>query len=173
MCCILLETCHCNKRLTTNWKEFPPYVGFQDENVSGIFPPVLTNAVSFCCETCVRHGESYVDFQFNGRNKSAKQITDRSFKSNIEHHTDLSFPVFGYTWQNKYANSYGFKSVIESPGVAFVINNENDAEETSPVLFAVIASLPILVFTLILLCAAGITIWFLVSPCVSLAQMHV
>ena len=105
-----------------------------------------------------------MDFKLNGRYKKAHQITGKHFKSNISHHTDLSFPVFGYTWQDKYATSYGFKSIIESPGVAFVVNSEEDGTTArSPVVFALLVSFPILVFTTVLLSAAGITIWFLVS----------
>ena len=159
-----LETCRCKKRLSTNWKEFPPYVSLQDGKVAGIFPSVLEQVAVSCCGSCASHGKSYVDFRFNGMNKAAQQLIDKDFKSNISHKTDLSFPAYGYTWQETYATSYGYKSIIESPGVAFVVNTEKDSSSTkSPIVFSLVASLPILACTVILIYAAGVIIWLMVS----------
>lgn len=99
-----LETCRCEKRLSTNWRIYTPYVA---PNQMGMLPAILNDFAMYCCKTCKDHGKSYVDWLRNGKNTSSKQHDDQILKEFIET-TDLNFPVYGWTWQESYEGIYRF-----------------------------------------------------------------
>lgn len=93
-----LDTCRCHKRLTTNYRLFPPYVNqfplthtgnISVENMTGMLPQILDDLIVTCCQTCASHGESFVDFMYNGTNGEAKQESERNMKLLIEDRNDL------------------------------------------------------------------------------------
>ena len=93
-----LDTCRCHKRLTTNYRLFPPYVNqfplthtgnISVENMTGMLPQILNDLIVTCCQTCASHGESFVDFMYNGTNGEAKQESERNMKLLIEDRNDL------------------------------------------------------------------------------------
>lgn len=94
----LPETCRCHKRLTTNYRLFPPYVDqlevtgdghFTVANMTGMLPAILDDLVVTCCGTCSAHGMSYVDFKYNGTNGTAKQNSEKEMKALIDDRNDL------------------------------------------------------------------------------------
>lgn len=93
-----LDTCRCHKRLTTNYRLFPPYVNqfplthngnISVENMTGMLPQILNDLIVTCCQTCASHGESFVDFMYNGTDGEAKQESERNMKLLIEDRNDL------------------------------------------------------------------------------------
>ena len=59
------------------------------DNMTGMLPRILNDLVVTCCQTCASHGESYVDFMYNGMNGTAKQNSEREMKLLIEDPNDL------------------------------------------------------------------------------------
>lgn len=98
------ETCRCEKRLTTNWRVYTPYVA---PNQMGMLPPIVEDFAVSCCKTCKSHGRSYVDWLHNGKNTSSEQNDAQKIKEYIEY-TDLNFPIYGWTWQENYERIYRF-----------------------------------------------------------------
>lgn len=95
---LLPDTCRCHKRLTTNYRLFPPYVDQLElisdgriivANMTGMLPAILNELVVTCCSTCGAHGSSYVDFKYNGTNGTAKQNSEQEMKLLIEDRNDL------------------------------------------------------------------------------------
>ena len=58
-------------------------------NMTGMLPAILNDLVITCCSTCGAHGESYVDFKYNGANGTAKQNSEQEMKALIEDRNDL------------------------------------------------------------------------------------
>ena len=56
---VFTETCRCRRRLTTNWRNFPPYVNVTSLNDIGvIIPKLLVQVVDQCCGWCREHNRS-------------------------------------------------------------------------------------------------------------------
>ena len=58
-------------------------------NMTGMLPQILDDLVITCCQTCAAHGNSYVDFMYNGTNGTAKQNSEEEMKLLIEDRNDL------------------------------------------------------------------------------------
>lgn len=164
------DTCRCHKRLTTNYRLFPPYVNqfplthngnISVDNMTGMLPQILNDLIVTCCQTCAAHGESYVDFMYNGTNGKAKRKSEREMKTLIEDSNDLSFPVYGWKWQENYGPDYRYIPLVESPGVAFIIIEPDDRSPAQRLLDEVFATWPYCVISSLLAAIAGIIMWFL------------
>lgn len=80
---IYSETCRCAKRLTTNWIQLEPYVikrNSSDKMPGGLLSPFVDDMAVTCCQFCKTHGESYVDYEFNGEGGPAMQSKKDIFK---------------------------------------------------------------------------------------------
>ncbi|KAL9958730.1 hypothetical protein ACROYT_G035784 [Oculina patagonica] len=159
------ETCHCQKRLSTNLMIFPPYVEHVTDTstsgspIGGIIPPILADMVSSCCAYCKSHGETYVDFITNGSSPQSESYNDMTKK--ISHDTDFAFPVYGKKGQLNYKNEYRFIDLIQSPGVAHVINTHDPNRKNNSFLAAIYGLWPILTVTMVTVYLAGIVVWYL------------
>ncbi|KAL9958642.1 hypothetical protein ACROYT_G035690 [Oculina patagonica] len=165
------ETCRCHKRLATNYRLFPPYVAMKGEitdeghftvaNMTGMLPKILDDLVVTCCQTCAAHGKSYVDFMYNGTNGTAQQNSEQEMKFLIEDRNDLSFPVYGWKWQEFYIAYYRYIPLVESPGLAFITIEKEGLSPSQRLVNEVMATWPYLVITTLLAALAGIIIWVL------------
>ncbi|XP_073230062.1 uncharacterized protein [Porites lutea] len=160
------ETCRCYKRLTTSWYEFPPYVQVQDDNIpSGLIPPILSKLAVTCCQTCQSHGKSYVDFNSNGLNTSARLRDLRTFKSSIGNPTDFFFPVYGFKYQTHFAKEFGYHGLVESPGMAYIINTNTQDDVPNAVLNNIISCWPAVTLFIVITYLSGLLVWAVESPC--------
>lgn len=70
----LTETCRCKKKFSTNWSQYKPYSNVSKDGRPGyIIPIMIKNMVSYCCGPCKEHGQSEVDFHFDGYGKKAEK----------------------------------------------------------------------------------------------------
>ena len=74
-----------------------------------------------------------------------------------------SFPVYGWTWQEYYGAYYRYIPLVESPGVAFIVIEDEVLSPSERLIKEVFATWPYIVVTTLLAVLAGIIIWFLVS----------
>ncbi|KAJ7378572.1 hypothetical protein OS493_022560 [Desmophyllum pertusum] len=157
------ETCHCEKRLTTSWRRYEPYVNFtEDGRPAQIIPVVLQAMVKECCGQCAEHNQTILDFKTNGRNKSSFRNTSRELLANLDEYTDFTFPVYGHKDQDTYKGGYGYIPVIESAGVAFIVYPEFSTTQMT-MFRSLIRCLPVLLLPIVTAYIAGVIIWFLVS----------
>lgn len=165
----LSETCRCNRRISTNYRIFPPYNDVElskdltKVNMSGMIPQLLNNLVMECCGTCEAHGMSYVDFVFNGQKQPAYQHNENDVVERIDDSNDLSFPVYGWKWQDTYAERYRYIPLVESPGFAFLLRKPDTDSPLKAVLKSIFETWPYLLIVNLMALIAGIIIWFLVS----------
>ena len=154
------ETCRCQKRLTTNWMIYKPYV---TGNASGLVPPVVNDMAIECCRTCESHGQSYVDFDLDGKNNGAFKKDGEIFRSAISQNTDFHFPVYGFKLQDRYHHEYGYIGVVESPGIAYIVNTDTGETISKSVLMAIFGTWPLIMLCLSFAYLAGILLWVSVS----------
>ena len=85
----------------------------------------LNQMVLNCCGDCENgHGTSVIGYNLNRKQNSSKKGTKYEMKEAIDDHTDLNFPVHGYSDQQTYLGRYKYVPVVESPGAAFIVRNE-------------------------------------------------
>ncbi|XP_031573985.1 uncharacterized protein LOC116307805 [Actinia tenebrosa] len=161
------DTCRCFKRVTTNYRIFSPYnsvsisADLKTINMSGMIPEILNNLTVDCCQTCQAHGASFVDFVQNGRNMSAFQHNELDVQALIDDTNDLSFPVYGWKWQDRYQGIYRYIPLVESPGFAFLLKEPETESPLKAVVSSIIDTWPYILITLMMALLAGIVIWFL------------
>lgn len=143
-----------------------PYV-IQSHSVTqgpgGLLSPFVEDMAVTCCQTCKTHGESYVDFEFNGKGEPALQRTEEALRLNILHATDLTFPVYGYKLQDKFRHEFGYTGIVESPGIAYVINTNYGNETPTSLVHAVFACWPLALMGILLAYIFGFIMWAVVS----------
>lgn len=125
-------------------------------------PEILDNMTVDCCQTCKAHGRSYVDFKYNANNGSSYFHNNDEMKKNMTDDTAFMFPVYGYGDQTAYG-VYSYRPLIESPGVAFIINTDYNENPSNSLMTSVISTFPYLVVTVLTASIAGIIIWILVG----------
>ena len=131
--------------------------------MDGMLPYLLNDLAVTCCKTCKLHGESFVDFNLNGKNEPAKQKTAQDVKKHIGEYVDLSFPVYGWKWLDVYEAYYRYIPLVESPGIAYIVIIGESTSPAEQMMVSILSTWPYIVITLLLAVVAGIVIWFLVS----------
>lgn len=127
--------------------------------------------VDKCCGSCNEYERTVVDFKTDGLGKKSGKNSSRFLLESLDTSTDFTFPVHGDSLQDSYKGGYGYVPVIESSGVAFIVNP--NVSETQSTLFAsLMRYLPVLLLPVVTAYAAGIIVWILVSV-VCLVSCHV
>lgn len=160
------ETCRCEKRLSSSWLHFPPYVNAlgNDSIPSGIIPSIAQQMVLHCCQYCKEHGKSYLDLKRNGYNMPAQEKHLETLKIQIDGMTDIIFPIASYRTQEVYKIPYGFLGLVGTPGVAFVFTTTSTEGLMAREMAASIwENWSLVLFSLLFAFITGCLIWFLVS----------
>ena len=129
----------------------------------GLIPPILVDLAVTCCGTCQSHGESYVDLNSNGFNESAKLPSLRALRNSIANPTDFFFPVYGFKDQTHFAKQFGYQGIVESPGMAYIVNTNSQDDMPNAILANISACWPAVMFALIITYLAGLLVWSVVS----------
>jgi len=137
--------------------------------LGGLMTPFVSDMAVTCCQSCRTHGKSYVDFDFNGKGEPSGQPTENAHRLNINHDTDLSFPVYGYKLQDKFRHEFGYTGMIESPGTAYIINTKFGKELPTSLLDSILACWPLALMSILLAYISGFTIWAVVRHTLSSA----
>ncbi|CAH3152802.1 unnamed protein product, partial [Pocillopora meandrina] len=155
------ETCRCYKHLTTNWRNYPPYVDLKSLSSPGvIIPRLLEEVINECCGECRAHGKSELDFSRSGNNGTSEQNRSEYLLENIDNQTDFSFPVNGYKLQNSYRGGLEYSPFVESAGVAFL--TFQDSSDAKHAMFVTLeACWPVVVLSLVMAYIAGLIMWLL------------
>lgn len=71
--------------------------------------------------------------------------------------------MYGYKLQDKFRYEFGYMGIVESPGIAYVINTNYGANMSTSLVNSVFASWPLALFSIFLAYLAGYVIWIMVS----------
>jgi len=165
------ETCRCRQTLYANWREYEPYVNVSNTTGApgGILPQVIKDMTLECCQKCVAHNYSFVEFFNNADGTSAIKLSEDELKSNITENIDFTFPIFGGVDQVKYPGGFGYRALIESPGILLVVNTDFQFEYENPngpsraTINSILSTLVYILVTLATAYIAGFVMWILVS----------
>ena len=139
----------------SNWCTYLPYVNTSD---TGIFPPLIRNAISGVCGNCSEYGEAKIHFDTYIDGSSLKTSSLVKVKRGIDEERQINFPLIG----RKDANS--FVPIIDTPGSVFITKKPSLTMAVEYMFFdTVIGTLPLLGFAIITASLAGVVMWCLVS----------
>jgi hypothetical protein len=145
--------------MSTNWWKIKPYIDLtEDSNLTGVFPVVLHDMVTSCCQSCGTHRTTKIEFLTEGSVRNSLEDVRNGISE-----SDLSFPVYGSSDQETYGALYGYVPVINSPGEAYVVNREPDKTSTDILVTMILSCWPLVILSLVFSILAGFVIWFLVS----------
>ena len=114
------------------------------------------------CGICANgYGPTVLNFTNNGKGRAAYKRTINAVSEEVDHRTQVSFPIIGAMDNAKFQREYVFVPLVESPGIAFITVSK-DTSNTSAI-STVIRYLPLYLFCLMMAYAAGIIVWALVS----------
>ena len=104
-----------------------------------------------------------MDFNSNGLNTSARLRDLRTFKSSIGNPTDFFFPVYGFKDQTHFAKEFGYHGLVESPGMAYIINTNSQDDLPNAVLNNIISCWSIVTLFMVITYLSGLAVWVVVS----------
>ena len=151
--------------LTTNYWNYQPYANVSSENPKGGFFPYLLDMVTLsCCQNCLEHGTSEVDYFHDGLGNAPERDSDINVKRELNLETDFSFPIYGYYGQTQYMKYYGFAAIVEIVGtVFFTLKPDYSLSQGSILLESAMSVVPFLAIAVLFAFIAGVIMWALVS----------
>ena len=87
----------------------------------------------------------------------------RTFKSSIGNPTDFFFPVYGFKDQTHFAKEFGYHGLVESPGMAYIINTNSQDDVPNAVLNNIISCWSIVTLFMVITYLSGLAVWVVVS----------
>ena len=116
-----------------------------------------------CCQTCTSHGQSLVDFSLDGNGEASEKPTDSTLRGKISHQTQFSFPVPGFSEQEKYGVDLGYWPLVQTPGVAYVVNTDVGTSPSDALSSSLASCWPAVLLVFVMSLLAGFLMWILVS----------
>ena len=114
------------------------------------------------CGICTNgYGNTVLNFSNNGKGRVAYKRTMNAVREDVDHRTQVSFPIIGAMNDAKFQREYVFVPLVECPGIAFITVSQ-DTSSTSAI-SAIVQYLPLYLICLTMAYAAGIIVWALVS----------
>ncbi len=133
-------------------------------NISGIFPRILREMVFTCCGVCLEYKQTdnrtVTRFENNAQDTlSYRKSGVSEFRDHVDDNTELHFPMYGQIFQVKYYKRYEFIPLVESPGVVFLVL-QDDAHVASKILLNTIGdTLPVVILLIAFILVFGIVMW--------------
>ena len=160
----LSATCRCHKTLTTNFWKYIPYVNVSGHNTDrGFFPYLLDMVTLSCCQNCLEHGTTDIDYFHDGEGRPSEKASDIDVKRNLTLNTDYSFPVYGFPAQSAYSKYYGYAGIVEVVGTVFFTLQPDSSLQGNILLTSVLSIMPFLAIAVVFAYIAGVIMWALVS----------
>ena len=158
-------TCRCHKTLTTNYWNFEPYTNISRQNPGGgLFPYLLNMVTLYCCQNCLEHGTSEIDYFQDGFGANPERYSDINVKRNLALETDFSFPIYGYNGQSTYMRYFGYAPIVDIIGtVFFTLEPEYSLIQGKILMASVLSIVPFLAIAILFAYIAGVLMWALVS----------
>ncbi|XP_022795614.1 uncharacterized protein LOC111334188 isoform X1 [Stylophora pistillata] len=152
------EKCNCPKNIFANWYNIPPYVKYNGpgQNPTGLFPQFLPQLFSHCCGNCSEgNGPSEIIYDA----KFQETLMDIKDVINLGSNDTITFPISGKKDDDLYKNEFYFLPLISSPGVAFIVVEDEPGTSAKAVFDSVVSGWPVLVLTVLMALLSGIVMW--------------
>lgn len=84
--------------------------------------------------------------------------------------TDFTFPVYGFKLQEIFRKEFKYTGIIESPGIAYVINMNYGTQISTSLVRSVLESWPLFAVSALLAYLAAFAVWITVRNVSHLTQ---
>ncbi|XP_022790756.1 uncharacterized protein LOC111330199 [Stylophora pistillata] len=101
----------------------------------------------------------------NGFNESAKLPSLRALRNSIGNPTDFFFPMYGFRDQTHFAKQFGYQGIVESPGMAFIVNTNSQDGLPNAILANIASCWPAVMLAMAFTYIAGLGVWTVESRC--------
>ena len=161
----LAETCRCPAILYTNYWSNPPYlkVNKEDNTLEGVLSGIVTDMVHTACGICPAHGDTFIDITTNGKQKPSAKKSVSEVLRDIHDVPQISFPIYGNRYVERYLGEYAYINLVESPGMAFIAAKRPPGKAAGNMISALFDCMPLLVLSACMAFISGFMIWVLVS----------
>ncbi|XP_078343113.1 uncharacterized protein LOC144628876 isoform X2 [Oculina patagonica] len=157
------ETCRCPEILYTNYWSNSPYLKVNDEDntLEGVLSNIVTDMVHYACGICPAHGDTFIDVATNGKEKPSAKKSVLEVLRDMDDVPQISFPIYGNQYIERYMGEYAYINLVESPGVAFIAAKRPPGKAADNMMSALFDCLPLLMLSLCMAFISGFIIWIL------------
>lgn len=162
---LFAESCRCPEILYTNYWSHSPYliVNEEDNTLEGVLGEIVVEMVHFACGICPAHGDTFIETISNGKKMPSAKKSVLEVLSDIDDIPQISFPIYGNRYIEKYRGEYAYINLVESPGVAFIAAKRPSGKAAANMINALFDCLPLMVLSACMAFISGFIIWILVS----------
>ena len=137
----------------------------KDKKLEGVLSSIVTDMVRTACGYCPAHGDTFIDMTTNGKGESSAKKSVLDVLKDIDDVPQISFPIYGNKFIERYMAEYAYINLVESPGVAFIAAKRFPGKAADNMISALTDCVPVLVMSTIMAYISGFIIWVLVSLC--------
>ena len=137
----------------------------KDKTVEGVLSSIVTDMVHTACGYCPAHGDTFIDMTTNGKGEPSAKKSVLDVLKDIDDVPQISFPIYGNKFIERYMGEYAYINLVESPGVAFIVAKRFPGKAADNLINALTDCVPLLVMSAIMAYISGFIIWVFVSQC--------
>ena len=137
----------------------------KDKTLEGVLSSIVTDMVHTACGYCPTHGDTFIDMSANGKEESSAKKSVLDVLKDIDDVPQISFPIYGNKYIERYMAEYAYINLVESPGVAFIAAKRFPGKAADNMIMSLTDCVPVLVMSAIMTYISGFIIWVLVSQC--------
>ena len=135
----------------------------KDKTLEGVLSAIVTDMVHTACGICPAHGDTFIDITTNGKEKPSAKKSVLEVLRDIDDVPQISFPIYGNRYIERYMAEYAYINLVESPGVAFIAAKRSPGKAADNMISALSDCIPLLVLSACVAFISGFFIWILVS----------
>ena len=137
----------------------------KDKTLEGVLSSIVTDMVHTACGYCPTHGDTFIDTSANGKGESSAKKSVLDVLKDIGDVPQISFPIYGNKYIERYMAEYAYINLVESPGVAFIAAKRFPGKAADNMIMSLTDCVPVLVMAAIMTYISGFIMWVLVSQC--------
>ena len=137
----------------------------KDKTLEGVLSSIVTDMVHTACGYCPTHGDTFIDMSTNGKGDSSAKKSVLDVLNDIDGVPQISFPIYGNKYIERYMAEYAYINLVESPGVAFIAAKRFPGKAADNMITSLTDCFPVLLMSAIMAYISGFIIWVLVSQC--------
>ena len=121
--------------------------------------------VHTACGFCPAHGDTFIEMATNGKGQSSAKKSVIDVIKDIDDIPQISFPIYGNKYIERYMAEHAYINLVESPGVAFIVAKRFPGKAADNMIIALTDCVPVLAMSAIMAYISGFILWVLVSLC--------
>lgn len=137
----------------------------EDNTLGGVLGGIVVDMVHFACGICPAHGDTFIETTTNGKEMPAAKKSVLEVLGDIDDVPQISFPIYGNRYIEKYLGEYAYINLVESPGVAFIAAKRPPGKAARNMMNALSDCIPLIVLAACMVFISGFIIWILVGNC--------